>query len=181
MAGIHEVVDSVGFAVQVARRQEPHDRVGEVLRERRGAELVAHHLERLAGIAGAVGGRDDLLREVVARWTEQPGRADDRQAPGAGMEGLGRSPLARQLRRAVRIDRVRLLVRRVAEPVGSGSAEHLVGAHLDQLDAGRGRGTRQHTDCLAVAAQRQLRVACAAVDIRPGRRVDDHLGPVTRR
>ena len=45
---------------------------------------------------------------------------------------------------------------------------------MPALGAGRGEDPGR----LAVAAQRQLRVAGAAVDVGPGRAVDDDLGPV---
>ena len=99
------------------------------------------------------------------------------RAPSA-LERRDRQQLSLGLRGAVRVDRVPRVAGGVADAVGPPSVEDLVGRDEHHVDAAPGAGAGELAGGGAVAAQRELRVARAAVHVRPGGGVDDDLGPL---
>ena len=162
-------------------RQQLDDRVGDVRGVGRGPPFVADGAEGLAG---------------------GPRRARRRRGCGSGSRGratrtarpCGRSRTRRRVARRTprrRAARPPASTRRTGCPARSdrsaataGRPRHsplktslveTISRSVPALGAGRG----QDAGRLAVAPDRQLRIERAAVDIGPGRGVDDDLGPVT--
>ena len=131
---------------------------------------------------GALGGVEDLAREVAAGRAVQPRRAGDpERAPGGSPKAAARRPPRRPSFDAP----YGLAGDRSGRPAGSprpsvaSAVEDLV--RRDRR-AGRCRArrrrAREHAGRLAVAAHGELRVAGTAVDVGPGRGMDDDLGAV---
>ena len=133
----------------------------------------------LAGSRGSFGRHQDLRREVVPRRAVQPARSDDADRPTTVQVRRPRDLLALRLGVAVWVARRDGIVRTVGSPVGPQAVEDLVRRHHQQVEATRRTGARQHAGRHAIAADREVRVAGAAVHVGPGRRVDDDLRAIT--
>ena len=162
-----------------AGADELDDRLGQVGGGRRRAVFVVDEPERIAARPGPERGRDDLGREVVAGRPVQPGRPNDRQrSTVAARERLAGRDLAVELAPAVCVRRRRRILGPIAAPVGPLPVEHLVGRHQDEIDPARRAADGQLVGRGRVSPAGQGRVARAAVDVGPGRRVDDDLGSI---
>ena len=164
------------------RPDQLDDRLGHVVGVGRRADLVGDEPERLAGR-----GRPDRRRRgswpgsrcPAARTARRSGRSrGPPAADAAAKRRRGRGVLAGQLRRAVGVDRVRSRRpgRSRAPSVRRPSKTSFVETTIRSIprSAAARRGPRSRRRC----GHRQLRLAGAAVDVGPGRAVDDDLGPV---
>ena len=86
----------------------------------------------------------------------------------------GRLTLAGELRLAVGRDRVDGVGLQVG--LGLGAVEDVVGRREHDLAAGRGGGRGEVARAESVHHRRLVQVALGAVDVRPGRAVDERLG-----
>jgi len=156
------------------------DRLSDVVRVGRGAPLVADDAQRLASRPGPLGGVEDPAREVATRRPEEPGRPGDPQSTvtRGGFVRLGREPLPCRLGDRVRVAGLDRIVRLVATTRDRAPGEDLVGGDHDQIDATRRGRLGEDAGGRPVAPHRELGVERAAVDVRPGRRMDDDLGPL---
>ena len=120
------------------------------------------------------------MREVPSRWTEEPGGPRDAQvAPAAGqIEGRDRRPLAGQFRAPVLVPGCGGIGRSVADAILAVPGEDLVGRDDQKVDPPFPAGRGEHAGRVAVATHRDFGLPGAAVDVSPGRRVDDDLRPV---
>ena len=112
-AAVDEVVDRrrARAVEQAVLPDELDDRVGDVGRVGRGADLVADDAERLAGVPGAERGPRDLLGEVVARRPVEPGRPRDRERAAPRAAASSTSASAASLLSAIGVDRAPRIVR----------------------------------------------------------------------
>ena len=152
VAGRRDVVDAV------RQLDDGRHRRGEMPGVGRAAALVVDDRD-LVALGAEPEHRPD---EVVPDRPEEPRGADDPRLAAGGR-------LAVELRAAVgaeRIRRVGLDVRLALRAV-----EDVVGREVDERHAERGRVLR----AADVDRRRALRVVLGAVDVRPGRRVQDEL------
>ena len=182
---------SAGLAKQCARSRPPGPG------RRWGSRSRRRPASRRACLGARPRGRgQDLLREVEPGQAEEPGRANDRQGRrGPSVRGRRscaaaaksyRRPRTRPGRRARRPAWRRRTdwsdcgasVGPVGRPVGAAPVEDLVGGDDDQGRAAAGAGLGHLARGDAVAAHGQIRVAGAAVDVRPGGGVDHRVRPV---
>ena len=97
-----------------------------------------------------------------------------------GRPGVGRrrGRLAGELARTVGVDRVRAIIRAIAQAVGPTTVEHLVGRDENEIGSRARRRLGQPGDGLGIAPLGDFGLPGTAVDVGPGRGVDDHLGLV---
>ena len=135
--------------------------------------------KRVAGAGRFAGRGEDLRREVRLPGPEQPGGPDDRELPAGGVRvGVLRGALSAELRGAIRVRRRRLVGRAVADPVPALPVEDLVRRDQDQVDAALRARAREDPGGVPVPGVGHRGVPGTAIDVGPGRRVDDDLDAV---
>ena len=177
---VHDVVDA---GVRVLGEQLD-DRIGDIGGIGRGPPLVADDPQRPRRRPRPASAASRILRgKSRPRRPEQPGgprrcRAGRPDVPAASNASVAaRSPPSLDAPYGLPGDVGSS--GRVADAVVASPVEDLVGRDRDEVDPARRAGGGQDPVCATPFRRRaQVRVACAAIDVGPGRGVDDDLGPV---
>ena len=173
-------VDDVVDAADDVLGEEIHDAFGEVVAVRGCPPLIADDTERLAGRGRATGCGPGCVPgspSPVRRTATPFGRSQS--WPFADSTRPPSPPVRPPAWRPHRVDRGR---RRhpahTPRPRARDAIEDLVGGHDDEVQAALGAGPGQDAGGVAVAPHREVRLAGAAIHVRPGGRMDDDVRSV---